>query len=84
MKRSPLIIAVAVVLLLIASSADVAAQCAMCKATVTENVISGKGKGQGLNSGILYLMAFPYIIASVIGYFWYRAYKKKQHTALSK
>ncbi len=70
MKRSPLIIAVAVVLLLIASSADVAAQCAMCKATVTENVISGKGKGQGLNSGILYLMAFPYIIASVIGYFW--------------
>ena len=84
MKRSPLIIAVAVVLLLIASSGDVAAQCAMCKATVTENVISGKGKGQGLNSGILYLMAFPYIIASVIGYFWYRAYKKKQHTALSK
>ncbi|MBC7488476.1 MAG: hypothetical protein H7282_17185 [Cytophagaceae bacterium] len=67
-----------------ASSADLAAQCAMCKATVTENVISGKGKGQGLNSGILYLMAFPYIIASIIGYFWYRAYKKKQKTSLSK
>ena len=59
------------------------AQCAMCKATVTENVISGKRKGQGLNSGILYLMAFPYIIASVIGFFWYRAYKKKQKAALN-
>ena len=83
MKRTSLLIAVAVVLLVLTSSIDVAAQCAMCKATVTENVISGKGKGQGLNSGILYLMAFPYIIASVIGYFWYRAYKKKQKATLN-
>lgn len=73
-----LLIAALVVLVVWSSSADLLAQCAMCKATVTENVISGKGKGQGLNSGILYLMAFPYIIASIIGYFWYRAYKKKQ------
>ncbi|MDF2456082.1 MAG: hypothetical protein K0R51_2075 [Cytophagaceae bacterium] len=84
MKRTSLLIVAAVVLMVLASSVDVAAQCAMCKATVTENVISGKGKGQGLNSGILYLMAFPYIIASVFGFFWYRAYKKKQQTALSK
>lgn len=82
MKRTFFLIAVTAVLLVMASSLDAAAQCAMCKATVTENVISGKGKGQGLNSGILYLMAFPYIIASVIGYFWYRAYKKKKQTAL--
>ena len=84
MKRTSLLLASAVVLILLVSSADLYAQCAMCKATVTENVISGKGKGQGLNSGILYLMAFPYIIASVIGYFWYRAYKKKQRASLSK
>jgi hypothetical protein len=82
MKRNHFLITAIVVLLVITSSADLAAQCAMCKATVTENVISGKGKGQGLNSGILYLMAFPYIIASVIGYFWYSAYKKKQKAAL--
>ncbi len=62
-------------------SQDVMAQCAMCKATVNENVVTGKGKGQGLNSGILYLMAFPYIIASVIGYFWYKAYKKNKQAA---
>lgn len=83
MKRTSLLIAAAVVLMVLVSTVDVAAQCAMCKATVTENVISGKGKGQGLNSGILYLMAFPYIIASIFGFFWYRAYKKKQ-AALSK
>jgi len=83
MKRTSLLIAFAIVCLIAVTSVDVAAQCAMCKATVTENVISGKGKGQGLNSGILYLMAFPYIIASVIGFFWYRAYKKKQKAALN-
>lgn len=84
MKKNSLFIFGIIVLIVMASSADIVAQCAMCKATVTENVISGKGKGQGLNSGILYLMAFPYIIASVIGFFWYRAYKKKKQTALSK
>jgi hypothetical protein len=64
-------------------SQDLMAQCAMCKATVTENVVTGKGKGQGLNTGILYLMAFPYIIASIIGYFWYRAYKKNKQAQLN-
>lgn len=84
MKRNVLLLAVAIVCIVFASSPEVQAQCAMCKATVTENVISGKGKGQGLNSGILYLMAFPYIIASVIGYFWYKSYKKSKQTALVK
>jgi hypothetical protein len=83
MNRTSLLIAAAIVLFVLSSSVDLSAQCAMCKATVTENVISGKGKGQGLNSGILYLMAFPYIIASVIGFFWYKAYKKKQKAALN-
>jgi hypothetical protein len=83
MNRTSLLIAAAIVLLVCSSSSELFAQCAMCKATVTENVISGKGKGQGLNSGILYLMAFPYIIASVIGFFWYRAYKKKQKAVLN-
>ncbi len=62
---------------------DLMAQCAMCKATVTENVISGKGKGQGLNNGILYLMAFPYLIGSVIAFFWYKAYKKNKQVQLN-
>jgi hypothetical protein len=82
MNRTSMLIIASIVVMMVCST-ELAAQCAMCKATVTENVISGKGKGQGLNSGILYLMAFPYIIASVIGYFWYRAYKKKQKTTLN-
>ena len=37
------------------------AQCAMCKAVVEANLESGGTKGAGLNDGILYLMAMPYV-----------------------
>lgn len=51
------------------------AQCAMCKAVVE----SGDAEiAESINSGILYLMAFPYILVGVAGYFLYRNYKKKK------
>lgn len=54
--------------------ADVAyGQCAMCRATVESNVVTAKGAGKGLNNGILYLMSIPYIIFSVIAFFWYKS-----------
>ncbi|MGV6844710.1 MAG: hypothetical protein ACWA42_01120 [Lutibacter sp.] len=41
-------------------------QCAMCRAVVE----SGGGKqAEGLNSGIIYLMAFPYLLAGVLIFF---------------
>lgn len=55
------------------------AQCAMCRASVENNVSNGDTSiGAGLNSGILYLFLMPYLIAGVIGFFWYRAAKKKR------
>lgn len=49
------------------------AQCAMCKAVVE----SGDAKmAEGVNSGILYLMAFPYILVAIAGYLIYRNRKK--------
>lgn len=59
------------------------AQCPMCKAAVESNLEEG-GKnavGLGLNSGILYLMAIPYIMVIAIGFFWYRAKKKQEKNA---
>ena len=55
---------------------DVAAQCAMCKATIEANSTNSGKYGVGLNTGILYLMSVPYIAAMIIGYFWYRNAKK--------
>lgn len=54
-------------------------QCAMCRATVENNLSSGDlTVGAGLNVGILYLFVMPYVIAAVIGYFWYRNAKKRK------
>lgn len=59
------------------------AQCPMCKASVESNMQDGGEKvfGMGLNSGILYLMAIPYIMVIAIGFFWYRAKKKQEKNA---
>ena len=55
------------------------AQCAMCRASVENNVSNGETTiGAGLNFGILYLLVMPYLLAVVIGIFWYRASKKKK------
>ncbi len=44
--------------------------CAMCKKTAED---SG-----GINEGIIYMMLFPYIVLSVIGFVVYRKYKKNK------
>jgi hypothetical protein len=55
------------------------AQCAMCRATLENNVSNGDTTvGAGLNIGILYLLAMPYLIAAVIGFLWYRNAKMKK------
>lgn len=65
------------------SGLDVLAQCPMCKASVESNLEDGGDKvvGMGLNSGILYLMAIPYIMVAAIGIFWYRAKKRQEKNA---
>ncbi len=54
-----------------------AAQCAMCRSTLENNVSQGNASiAAGINTGILYLLAFPYAAALIIGYFWYRNARK--------
>jgi hypothetical protein len=52
------------------------AQCAMCRA-VLENEES-QSAAEGINDGILFLMAIPYILVGTIGYFIYRKYSTLQ------
>ncbi len=54
------------------------AQCAMCKAAVEANLKDGGSAGAGLNEGILYLMAMPYIAMLLFGAFYYLQKTKKQ------
>lgn len=52
------------------------AQCAMCKAVVESNQSSGLA--DGLNSGIIYLMFFPYLLIGGVAYLMYRHRKKSR------
>ncbi len=56
---------------------DSNAQCTMCQATVESNLKNGGTSGSGLNSGIMYLLAAPYIAMAGIGFLWYKKYRKK-------
>ena len=66
-----------VLLLLLVSAVDSLAQCAMCKATLENNISQGNpGIAAGINFGILYLLVTPYLAIMLIGFFWFRASKK--------
>lgn len=47
------------------------AQCVMCKAVAEDSAEAG-GLGEGLNRGILYLMAVPYVLLGALGYIFFR------------
>jgi hypothetical protein len=65
-------------ILLFINVSETLSQCAMCRATVENNVNNGEiGIASSLNIGILYLFAAPYLIALVIGILWYRNSKNQ-------
>ena len=55
---------------------DSYAQCAMCKSVVESNIDGGSAIGSGLNDGILYLMAMPYLALAIIAFTWLRYNKR--------
>ena len=65
-----------ILLLLITSTNDILAQCAMCRSTLENNYSNGNpGIAAGINTGILYLLSMPYLAIIVIGYLWYKSSK---------
>ncbi len=57
------------------------AQCSMCSANAEMSVKNGNTQGKGLNSGILYLLAIPYLLISGVGILWYVNYRKKNNVS---
>ena len=61
------------------------AQCAMCRASLENNVSNGNiGIAAGINFGILYMFVMPYTVIGVIAFFWYRASKKNRDNEFVK
>jgi hypothetical protein len=63
--------------LMVISIKPAKAQCAQCAATVESNAKSGDTTANGLNKGILFLLAAPYLAVGVVGYVWYKKYRRK-------
>lgn len=61
-------------ILLISQSAS--AQCAMCKAVVESG---NNPMADGINNGILYLMAMPYLLVFIAGVLFLKFYLKKKN-----
>ena len=55
----------------------VEAQCPMCKIGAESNLRNGGTAGSGLNAGILYMLAMPYLLVVTIGIVWYRNRRKE-------
>ena len=49
------------------------AQCAMCRAALESG--DDQEIAKGINNGIIYLMAIPYILIGALGYFIYKKIK---------
>jgi len=48
------------------------AQCPMCRMAAESNLENGGTAGKGLNTGILYMLAMPYLLVATIGFIWYK------------
>ena len=52
------------------------AQCAMCRAVLESE--EGQSTAEGVNDGIMYLMAIPYILVGSIGFIIYWSFFRKK------
>ena len=67
MRRNPILQVLIAWSLLIGFSGEIDAQCVMCKAVAEDSAAEG-AVGRGINQGILYIMAVPYLLLGILGY----------------
>lgn len=63
---------------------NASAQCAMCTINAEQGVKNGNTQAKGINSGVLYLMAIPYLMIGALGILWYKKYRNSGTTKASK
>jgi hypothetical protein len=71
-------------LFLLLQAAPAFSQCPMCKTSLESNRKQKgleKTYGRGINNGILYLLAAPYLLVGTVGYFWWKNQKTKRGRA---
>ncbi|WP_421946069.1 hypothetical protein [Pedobacter sp.] len=76
MKKNALFILFLITLAVLISP-EVNAQCAMCTINAEQGVKNGNTQAAGLNTGVIYLLVIPYLLATIVGIIWYKKYRKK-------
>lgn len=60
-------------ILICLNAAESFAQCAMCRTTLESTVSNGRSNiATGINTGILYLLAAPYLVVVAVAYLWWK------------
>ncbi|MVZ66462.1 hypothetical protein GQF61_11385 [Sphingobacterium sp. DK4209] len=60
----------------VANMSTATAQCAMCSLNAENSTQDGNTQGKGLNDGILFLLAMPFLIAAGVGLLWYKKFRQ--------
>jgi hypothetical protein len=68
------VLSLIILLVLVCLSQELMAQCSICTKTAQQ---LGPHAARNLNSGILYLMATPFAIVSVVTYRWWKSGNRK-------
>lgn len=78
MQKSLLIAAIVLIVIMVVPI-ETMGQCPMCRMAAESNLKSGGAAGKGLNNGILYLLATPYLLVLLLALLW-----RRQHSKLNK
>jgi flagellar basal body-associated protein FliL len=73
-----------VIIVTIVFQADAVAQCPMCRMSAESNLKNGGTEGRALNTGILYMLAMPYLLVGILGYVWWKKRKKEEADSTSQ
>jgi hypothetical protein len=77
MKSIKIFVILLITSLSLLSAVPAMSQCAMCSVTAEAGVKNGNTQSKGLNNGIMFLLAAPYLAAAALGYIWYKKYRRK-------
>lgn len=71
-----------VIALTFTANSVVEAQCPMCRMSLESNLKNGGTAGKGINAGILFLLATPYLLVGGIAFVWYKNKRNQDNVEL--
>lgn len=75
MKKAFFLFALSISVFFSSGVSRASAQCAMCTINAEQGTKNGNTQAKGINSGVMYLMAIPYLLLGAVGVLWYKKYR---------